>query len=308
MIGRDTGRLDAARGKIAEGLAQFVERGVLSAGFVEAAMGRVVVSTDLSAAAGAEMVVEAVTEDIPLKNKIFAALDSICAPPCILASSSGQPASALIEKVKHPERVIAAHFWYPAPLIPVVEVCPGPKTDPAVVSRTMEILRSAGKDPVEMTQELPGMIGNRIQFAILREAWALWASGAASAEAIDTVVKKTIGRRLGITGPIESAELGGLDTLHAFAESLLPHIDAAPEPASKVPRTVEELAGQTMRSSKEGLEKAGQAIGGSAKKAGEGIGKAGTAIGQAASNTWTCITSLFSSCGGEPESEPQPHE
>lgn len=84
--------------------------------------------------------------------------------------------------------------------------------------------------------------------------------------------------------------------------------DAAPEPASKVPRTVEELAGQTMRSSKEGLEKAGQAIGGSAKKAGEGIGKAGTAIGQAASNTWTCITSLFSSCGGEPESEPQPHE
>ncbi|HRO48637.1 MAG TPA: hypothetical protein PLW75_00705 [Hyphomicrobium sp.] len=82
----------------------------------------------------------------------------------------------------------------------------------------------------------------------------------------------------------------------------------APEPASKVPRTVEELAGQTVRSSKEGLEKAGQAIGGSAKKAGEGIGKAGNAIGQAASNTWTCITSLFSSCGGAPENEPQPEE
>ncbi|AHB50056.1 hypothetical protein W911_06800 [Hyphomicrobium nitrativorans NL23] len=83
---------------------------------------------------------------------------------------------------------------------------------------------------------------------------------------------------------------------------------APAEPTSKVPRTVEELAGQTVRSSKEGLEKAGEAIGGSAKKAGEGIGKAGSAIGQAASNTWTCITSLFASCGDAPESEPQPAE
>ena len=83
---------------------------------------------------------------------------------------------------------------------------------------------------------------------------------------------------------------------------------APPQPASNVPRTVEELAGQTVRSSQQGLEKAGQAIGGTAKKAGEGIGKAGSAIGQAASSTWTCITSLFSSCGSEPESEPKPEE
>lgn len=77
------------------------------------------------------------------------------------------------------------------------------------------------------------------------------------------------------------------------------------EPASRVPRTVEELAGQTARSSQEGLAKAGRAIGGTAKKAGEGIGKAGSAIGQAASNTWTCITSLFSSCWDAAESEPE---
>lgn len=83
----------------------------------------------------------------------------------------------------------------------------------------------------------------------------------------------------------------------------------APSPPAKVPRTVEELAGQTMKSSKEGLEKAGQAIGGTAKKAGEQIGTAGSAIGNAASKTWTCITSLFSSCGDEPPAaapEPTP--
>lgn len=83
---------------------------------------------------------------------------------------------------------------------------------------------------------------------------------------------------------------------------------AAPEeaetpPTSEVPRTVEELAGQTVRSSKEGLEKAGRAIGGTAKKAGEVVGQTGSAIGTAASDTWSCITSLFTSCGGEPESD-----
>lgn len=81
------------------------------------------------------------------------------------------------------------------------------------------------------------------------------------------------------------------------------------EPAKKVPRTVEELAGETVRSSKQGLQKAGEAIGGTAKKAGEQIGSAGSAIGSAASQTWTCITSLFSSCGSEaPAAEEAPPE
>jgi 3-hydroxybutyryl-CoA dehydrogenase len=234
LIGRNPDSLSAARDKIAKGLAEFAEHDLLPGGSPEAALARIHTSTDLRDAAEAVFVVEAVIEDAALKNDIFGQLDAICDPSCILASSSGRPASSLIEQVQTPARVIAAHFWFPAPLIPVVEVCPGPKTARDVVDRTMEILRSVGKEPVEILKELPGMIGNRIQFAILREAWALWASGAASAEAIDMVVKKTLGRRLGITGPLESAELGGLDTLHAFAQSLLPHIDASPDPDPKV--------------------------------------------------------------------------
>ena len=84
-----------------------------------------------------------------------------------------------------------------------------------------------------------------------------------------------------------------------------PRIDASPAP---VPRTVEELAGQTVKSSKEGIEKAGEAIGGTAKKAGEHISNAGSAIGSAASKTWSCITSLFSSCGEEQEPPAAPDE
>lgn len=80
--------------------------------------------------------------------------------------------------------------------------------------------------------------------------------------------------------------------------------EAKAPPASAPPRTVEELAGQTVRSSKEGLEKAGKAIGGTAKKAGEVVGQTGSAIGEAASTTWNCITSLFTSCSSEPETPP----
>ena len=103
-----------------------------------------------------------------------------------------------------------------------------------------DVLQAAGKEPVIVDKEIPGFIGNRLQYAILREAWALWAEGAASAEAIDTVVRASIGRRLAITGPIESADVGGLDTLHAFGAYLIPHLNTGSQPASVVTELVVE--------------------------------------------------------------------
>jgi 3-hydroxybutyryl-CoA dehydrogenase len=158
----------------------------------------------------------------------------------VLASSSGQPASALTERVVHVERMIATHFWYPPQLIPLVEVCGGPRTDPDVVRWTVEALRAVGKEPAVIEKEIPGFIGNRLQFAMLREAWALWASGAASAEAIDTVVRNSFGRRVGITGPLESADVGGLQTMYHFGRSLLPHLDIGADPAGAVADLVEQ--------------------------------------------------------------------
>lgn len=242
MIGRSADRLQDAMGKIEASLKQFVDEDVLTADESRSALARITPTTEMAEAGKSELVVEAVTEDLKLKHEIFEALDRACGPDVVLSSSSDQPPSALVDRVNHRERVIAAHFWYPAQLIPLVEVCPGPETDPEVTTWTVEALRSVGTTPVVMEKETPGMIGNRIQFAMLREAWSLWASGVASAEAIDTVVRNTLGRRLGITGPIESAELGGLDTLHAFAESLLPHIDARSHPDEKVTALVNDGA------------------------------------------------------------------
>jgi 3-hydroxybutyryl-CoA dehydrogenase len=243
LVGRRTTSLETALGRIRESLGRFQAHGLLTAEAAGAALARIATATDLDAAAGADLVVEAVTEDIPLKHAIFEWLDRVCAPPAVLASSSGQPASRLVARVRHRERVVAAHFWNPPQLIPLVEVCAGPETAPDVVPWVTAVLRGVGKQPVVLEREIDGFIGNRLQFALLREALALWAAGVASAEAIDLAVKTSFGRRLAVTGPLESADLGGLDTFRAFSAFLFPGLDRSTEP----PAAMAQLVGQGHR-------------------------------------------------------------
>jgi 3-hydroxybutyryl-CoA dehydrogenase len=238
LIGRRPESLEAALAKIRESLGEFARRGLLAPGVAETALGRIRPSTRLDDAAGAELVVEAVPEDLPLKHAIFERLDRLCPPPAVLASSSGQPISRLVERVRHRGRAVAAHFWNPPQLIPLVEVCAGPETDPGVVPWVCDALRRAGKQPVVLDREIDGFIGNRLQFALLREALALWAAGVASAEAIDLAVKTSFGRRLAVTGPLESADLGGLDTFHAFCALLFPGLDTAAAPPAAMAQLV----------------------------------------------------------------------
>ena len=242
MIGRNAASLAKAMTKIGKSLDDFIAHDLVKAPDKTKILARITTSIDLEKAAGAELVIEAVTEDLPLKLEIFGRLDRLCPPPAVLASSSGQPASALIANVKHPERVVATHFWYPPQLIPLVEVCGGPRTSPSVIEWVCDVLKNVGKEPAVIDKEIAGFIGNRLQFAMLREAWALWASGAASAEAIDTVVRNSFGRRIGITGPIESADVGGLYTMYHFGASLMPHLETSPKPASRIAELVKDGA------------------------------------------------------------------
>jgi len=234
MIGRAEASLAAATERIHDSLALFKEQGLLSGTQVEAAAGRISTSTRLEDAAGAELVVEAVPEDTELKLATFGALDALCPPPAVLASSSGRPASSLVARVRNRGRVVAAHFWNPAQLLPLVEVCAGPETDADVVPWVVEQLRSAGKKPVVVDREIDGFIGNRLQFALLREALALWSEGVASAEAIDTAVKGSFGRRLSVTGPLQSAQLGGVGTMYEFSRFLFPSLATATEPPGRM--------------------------------------------------------------------------
>jgi 3-hydroxybutyryl-CoA dehydrogenase len=242
MIGRKQDSLDRAMKKIAASLDDFIAHGLIDRSSQPAILKRIRTSLRLEDAEAAQLVIEAVTEDLPLKLDLFGRLDRICPLPAVLGSSSGQPASALIAKVANPERVIATHFWYPPQLMPLVEVCAGPRTSPDVTRWVCEVLKDAGKEPAVIDKEIPGFIGNRLQFAMLREAWSLWASGAASAEAIDTVVRNSFGRRIGITGPIESADAGGLYTMYHFGRSLMPHLDTQAEPPAAIAELVEKGA------------------------------------------------------------------
>jgi len=234
LIGRNQESLQVAVAKIAASVDEFVARGVLRERSTRDALARITIETSLQSAEDAGLVIEALPENLELKVETFGRLDKICSATAILASASGHPVSEMAGRVSRVDRMIATHFWYPPQLIPLVEVCGMPGTSPQVVERTCRILRSVGKDPVVIDREIDGFIGNRIQFALLREAWALWADGVASASAIDAVVRLSIGRRLGITGPLESADLGGIETMVSFARFLLPKLDVSDQPPERV--------------------------------------------------------------------------
>ena len=251
LIGRREASLRSAMDKIKASLKSFADYGLLTPTGAKTAMGRIRPTTDMNEAAAATLIVEAVPFVHALQLEIFEALDRICAPPTVLASSSGQVASELVARVTRRERVVAAHFWYPSQHIPAVEVCAGPETAPDVVPWLCKVLEEVGKVPVVLNREVKGLIGNRMQLALLREAWALWASGVASAEMIDTVVRTSFGRRLAITGPIESADVGGLETLYNYGTWLIPDLDRAPHPSPKVGELVK--AGHTGPSTGRGV-------------------------------------------------------
>jgi 3-hydroxybutyryl-CoA dehydrogenase len=244
MVGRSRESLDRALVRIEQSLEQFREHGLTTAEEARAALARIAATTAIDEVAGADFVVEAVPFDSELQRTMFEQLDRLCPPPAVLATSSGAPASSVTGAVVHKERVVATHFWNPPQLIPLVEVCPAPETDAEVGPWVCELLRDAGKEPVLLEREVPGFIGNRLQFALWREAVALWGEGVASADAIDRAVKASFGRRLPVTGPLESFDLAGERTIAAFAEFLLPSLDTGARPHERY-RALVERGGET---------------------------------------------------------------
>jgi 3-hydroxybutyryl-CoA dehydrogenase len=182
---------------------------------------------------GSSFVFEAAPEKLPLKQKIFAELEGAVGADTILASnSSAIPTTEIGRDLKHRERVIGTHFWNPPHLVPLVEVIQNEKTGDAVVRATMDLLRDAGKTPVHVRRDVPGFVGNRLQHAMKREAFALVAAGVCDAETVDTVVKEGFGARTAVLGPMEQSDLVGLDLALDIAEVLYEHLDrtaAAPQ-------------------------------------------------------------------------------
>jgi 3-hydroxybutyryl-CoA dehydrogenase len=191
----------------------------------------VTVAAELRELEHADVVVEAIAERLAAKRELLAAADAVLAPGALLATNtSGLRVSDIAEGLRHPERVVAMHFWNPAHLMPIVEVAGGRATAPAAVDRAMALAAAIGKQPVRIEREVLGFLGTRMQQAVVREAIALLQSGVASAADIDLAVRTSFGIRFPVTGPLESADLSGLDVIESIHEYLLADLDRSTEP------------------------------------------------------------------------------
>jgi 3-hydroxybutyryl-CoA dehydrogenase len=224
LVDTDPGRLDEALKRVKR-IANDLVEAELIAETPETVAARVVYSQELTACAGSELIVEAIFENLDAKHELYTKLEPLVGPGTIIGSNtSGFTPSDLGRPFRRPERFLVIHFWNPPHAIPLVEVVPHPKTDPHIVETAMGFLKGIGSEPVLVAKEIPGFIGNRLQYAVLREALAIVRSGAATAEAVDTAMKASLGPRYSLVGPIESADLGGLDTFLTIASYLMPRL------------------------------------------------------------------------------------
>ena len=171
------------------------------------------------------MVVEAVTEDLALKQSLFAEVEAAAAPDVPIASNTSNfPIGEIGRKLKHPERVLGLHFFMPAHLVPLVEIVSAEKTDPAIAQRVLATMKALGKAPIWVKKDVPGFVGNRLQHAMLREALYLIQDGICDPEAVDTAVRFGFGFRFIACGPILQKEMSGWDTNYLVASALYPHL------------------------------------------------------------------------------------
>ncbi|MCH3965014.1 MAG: 3-hydroxyacyl-CoA dehydrogenase family protein [Clostridium sp.] len=222
MYGRSDASLERGFTKIENSLKDLMEEGKLTDCKVRKILSRINgVKSIEAASSGAEIIIECLAEDLQLKQKIFNKLDSICSREVILATNtSGLSPTKISEAVNYPERVVVAHFWNPPQFIPLVEVVPGKHTSGEIMDRTMEFIDFIGKKGVRLEKECPGFIGNRLQLALLREALYIVEQGFAKPEEVDKAVEYSFGRRLPATGPLCSADMGGLDIFYNISSYL----------------------------------------------------------------------------------------
>lgn len=177
------------------------------------------------AVVSAEIVIEAAPEKLTLKQAIFADLERLAPPDCTLASNTSViPIGHIAAQVRDPSRVIGTHWWNPPYLVPLVEVISAAASSPARVDDMMRLLDSVGKKPVRVLRDVPGFVGNRLQHALWREAQHLVSEGVCDAETVDTVVKNSFGLRLAVLGPIENADLVGLDLTLDIHRTIIPEL------------------------------------------------------------------------------------
>lgn len=209
--------LDKAVNSIGGSLDRIIKKGVITEAEKAATMGRLQTSTDLAAAKNAQLVVEAVTEDLKIKTTVFQTLESVCPPETIFASNtSSLPITQLASTTKRADRFVGMHFMNPVPVMKLVEIIRGLATSDDTCALVSDLSRKLGKTPLE-ANDYPGFIANRILMPMINEAVYCLMEGVGTKESIDEVMKLGMGHPM---GPLTLADFIGLDVCLAILEVL----------------------------------------------------------------------------------------
>ena len=208
------------------------DKGVVSAAAAAHAHQDLSGTTDLAVAVGdAEVVFESIPEDMQLKQAFFERLEALTSATTLLVSNtSGLRISEIAARLERPERAVTTHFYMPPHLVPLVDVVKGERTSDETVSRIKTLLTAAGKRPVVVLKDTPGQLGIRMLQAVNREAFHIVREGIASAEDVDIAIKYGPGLRFPVYGPLEHADVVGLDLIESVASYVWPDLSTATAP------------------------------------------------------------------------------
>jgi 3-hydroxybutyryl-CoA dehydrogenase len=242
--------LQKAKKRIFENLSLLVEEEGLDEQEKQRALANIAYNADLEEAVlDADFIIEAIPEVIEWKWELYQKIERMMKKDTIVASNTSTfPITRLMEKASFADQMMITHFFNPGHLVPLVELVKHEQTKASVVEETMELIRQIGKTPILLKKEISGFIANRLQTALMREAFYLLNEGVASARDIDTAITEGPGFRWAFTGPIEIADFGGLDTWQRVFDNVAPDLDQSTE----APAIIKKLAEQGKLGTKSG--------------------------------------------------------
>lgn len=225
--------------RIRRNLEDFARNDMLDDAEIDVALNRIAVAdTESGAVAGADFVVEAIAEQLTVKREFFARIEDAVADETIIASNSSTfTISESGVNMRRPERAVVTHWFNPPHIVPTVEVVPGPDTTEEVTETTLALHCKIGKLAVRVNAEIPGLLVNRVQIAMIREVWDLYERGIASREDIDAAIRGSLGFRLAALGPLAICDFGGVDIWATVYEGLAPDLRHDAE----VPESIQQL-------------------------------------------------------------------
>lgn len=233
--------LGSVKTRVRANLTNMTNQGIDFGKSIEESLALINTTLDLeTACAGCDFVFESVFEDLELKQNVFAELDRLCPPETILCSNTSvMSITEIAQKSQNRERIVGTHFWNPPYLIPLVEVVRAEESANWCTTATFDLLSKVGKHPVHVHKDVPGFVGNRLQHALWREAFAIIDEGVCDPATVDEVIRNGFGLRLPILGPVETADMVGLDLTLAIHNYILKHINADPTPSTTLQAKVE---------------------------------------------------------------------